>query len=186
MRIPTAEDVRGQYRVRAILEQEAAKLFNEMASPAERAELTKLAARVDALYMQQAVNRVYYLNLHEAFHRRIAECSGCPALCQAIERTRALSSTWLCGSKISASLAHIHQDLVDVLTKGEPHAAGEAMHEHVMSSMHRALERLEPYFRAHDQHDTYARKPRKQFAFVPAVQQEASATEAELVKMLPA
>src|ERR1700730_14081430 len=127
VRIPTQEDVRGQYRVRAILEQKAAKLFNEMASPAERAELVKLAARVDALYMQQAVNRVYYLNLHEAFHRRIAECSGCPALCQAIERTRALSSTWLCGSKISASLAHIHQDLVDVLVKGDSNAAGEAI-----------------------------------------------------------
>src|SRR5581483_6789198 len=80
VRIPSAEDVQGQYRVRAVLEQEAAKLFAELASAAERAELVKLASRVDALYVQQATNRGYYLNLHEAVHRRIAECSRCPAL----------------------------------------------------------------------------------------------------------
>ena len=169
VRIPTPEDVRGQFRVRTVLEVEAAKLFSEVATPAERAELLKLAARVDALYAQSSKDRSYYLNMHETLHRRIAECAGCPALSHAIERTHALSSTWLCGSKtFSPNLARLHQDLMEVLVRGDAEAAGQAMREHVSGSMNRALERLEPYFRAHKtQQETYSRKPRKEFAVFP-------------------
>jgi hypothetical protein len=40
-----------------------------------------------------------------------------------------------------------------------------------MGSMHRALEQLEPYFKAHkSQQETYSRKPRKQFAVTPAAE----------------
>ena len=166
VRIPTPEDVRGQFRVRTVLEVEAARLFSEVATPAERAELLKLAARVDALYAQSSKDRSYYLNMHETLHRRIAECAGCPALSHAIERTHALSSTWLCGSKtFSPNLARLHQDLMEVLVRGDAEAAGQAMREHVSGSMNRALERLEPYFRAHKtQQENYSRKPRKEFA----------------------
>ena len=164
VRIPTAEDVRGQYRIRTLLEGEAARLFAQMASPAERAELQKLAARVDALYLQQGTSRVYYLNHHLTLHRRIAECSGCPALCQAIDRTRTLSSTWLCGSRINPSLGRLHQDLMEVLIRHDPDAAQAAMAEHVMGSMHRALDRLEPFFNNKSQQENYPRKLRKQFA----------------------
>src|ERR1700730_13041216 len=171
VRIPTPEDVRGQYRIRALLEGEAARLFAQMASGAERTELQKLAARVDALYLQQGTSRVYYLNHHLTLHRRIVECSGCPALYQAIDRTRALSSTWLCGSRVNPSLGRLHQDLMEVLVKGDPDAAEAAMREHVMGSMQRALERLEPYFKAYkSQQETYSRKPRKQFAVTPAAE----------------
>ena len=171
VRIPTPEYVRGHYRIRALLEEEAARLFSQMASPSERAELQKLAARVDALYMQQGTSRVYSLNHHEALHRRIAECSGCSALCQAIEKTRALSSTWLCGSRISPSLGRLHQDLMEVLVKRDSDAAAAAMREHVMGSMHRALERLEPYFRApKTQQEAFSSKPRKRFAVTPRIE----------------
>ena len=184
VRIPTPEDVRGQFRVRTVLEVEAAKLFSEVATPAERAELLKLAARVDALYAQPSKDRSYYLNMHETFHRRIAECAGCPALSHAIERTHALSSTWLCGSKtfFSPNLARLHQDLTESLVKGDPEAAGQAMREHVAGSMHRALERLEPYFRAHKtQQETYSRKPRRQFAvFALSADQQISVEESEV------
>src|SRR5580693_1398685 len=73
VRIPTESDVRGHYVVREALEAEAARLFAEEATPRERLELQKLAARVDALSIQQDGNRFLYLGVHEKLHRRIAE-----------------------------------------------------------------------------------------------------------------
>jgi len=167
VRIPSREDVRGQYLVREALEAEAARLFCDIATAEERAELFKLAARVDAMSVQPETNRFHYLNLHEKLHHRIAECARCPALCDAIERTRALSSTWLCVAR-SFSNGHAprrHQDLLEVLVQGDIKAAETAMREHVRSSMHRALERLEPYFKARKTHGkTYSRNPKKQFS----------------------
>jgi len=57
-----------------------------------------------------------------------------------------------------------HQELVEVLVNGDRDSAATAMREHVTSSMQRALERLEPYFRARKTHGkTYSRNPKKQF-----------------------
>src|SRR5437016_3879532 len=96
VRIPSREDVRGHYLVREALEMEAARLFTEIATAEERTELVKLAVRVDAMSGQHESDRFHYLNSHSKLHHRIAECTRCPALCEAIEKTRALSSTWLC------------------------------------------------------------------------------------------
>src|SRR2546423_10075858 len=60
VRIPSPEDVRGHYVVREALEVQAAKLFVEVATPAERAELMKLAARVDAL-AEQDTSRLQFV-----------------------------------------------------------------------------------------------------------------------------
>ena len=172
VRIPSREDVRGHYLVREALEAEAARLFAEMAAPEERAELLKLAMRVDAMSVQQETDRFHYLNLHSRLHRRIAECTRCPALCEAIEKTRALSSTWLCVARSfsNGNAPSRHVELMEVLVQGDRDAAAAAMREHVTLSMHRALERLEPYFRARKTHGkTYSRNPKKQFAVeIPA------------------
>src|SRR5262252_9936306 len=47
VRIPSRQDVEGHYVVREALEVQAAMLFASSASPEDRAELRKLAARVD-------------------------------------------------------------------------------------------------------------------------------------------
>jgi DNA-binding GntR family transcriptional regulator len=167
VRIPSREDVRGHYLVREALEVEAARLFCDIATPEERAELLKLAVRVDAMSVQPETNRFHYLTLHEKLHHRIAECARCPALCDAIERTRALSSTWLCVARTFSNgrVPRGHQELLEVLVKGDREAAAAAMREHVTSSMQRALERLEPYFKARKtQGKTYSRNPKKQFS----------------------
>jgi DNA-binding GntR family transcriptional regulator len=160
VRIPSREDVRGHYLVREALEVEAARLFTEMATPEERSELLKLGQRVDALRSQNGGNRFYYLNLHEKLHRRIAESTRCQALCDAIERTRALSSTWLCvGRAFNGITSRRHQDLMEVLVGMDRDASAAAMREHVVTSMQRAFERLEPYFQARKaQGKTYSRK----------------------------
>ena len=171
VRIPSREDVRGHYLVREALEVQAARLFVTTATEDERAELVKLAVRVDALSVQPGGSRFHYLNLHEKLHRRIAECTRCPALCDAIEKTRALSSTWLCVARTisNGNPPNHHQQLLEVLVKGDREAAAAAMREHISSSMNRAMDRLEPYFRAGEkQGKTYSRNPKKQFAMPEA------------------
>src|SRR5258705_7276410 len=51
VRIPSPEDVHGDYVVREALEVQAALLYTAVATPAERAAMWRLAARVDALAM---------------------------------------------------------------------------------------------------------------------------------------
>ncbi|HJZ82550.1 MAG TPA: GntR family transcriptional regulator [Pyrinomonadaceae bacterium] len=148
VRVPTEQDVRGHYVVREALEVESARLFAEAATARERAELRKLAARVDRLSAQPNGDRVLYLSLHEKLHRRIAECARCPALSEAIEKNHVMASTWLCvpRSAPADSPPRRHQDLIKVLTSSDAHAAGEAMREHVIRGLQNTLQRLEPYF----------------------------------------
>jgi len=162
VRIPTPDDVRGHYVVREALEVEAAKLFAERATPAERAELQRLAARVDSLSTQVG-DRFLYLSLHEKLHRRIAECTRCQPLCDAIEKNHVLASTWLCTPKpASAGPSHRHQDLAEALAAGDRSRAAEAMLDHVNHALENTLQRLEPYFQMREANGkTYARSTRR-------------------------
>src|SRR6516165_12437043 len=53
VRIPSREDVRGHYIVREALEAQASMLFAANATPEDRADLQKLAARVDAMSLKE-------------------------------------------------------------------------------------------------------------------------------------
>ncbi len=158
VRIPSREDVTGHYVVREALETQAARLFAQMATAQERAALKKLAARCDALFKKS--EHVAYLQVHERLHRRIAECARCPALCQAIEQTHSLASTWLCvqGPKLE-KLDRPHSDLAEGLCSRDVETASEAMRNHVQISLRRTMIRLAPFFRLRDDRGkTFARK----------------------------
>jgi DNA-binding GntR family transcriptional regulator len=146
VRIPSADDVRGHYVVRESLETQAARLFAEVASPAERRALRRLGARVDRL--SQDVDRKRYLAVHYEFHRLIAEGARCPVLSAAIEQTCALSSTWFCvlPRPAKARQPRRHRDLSAALAAGTAAQAAAAMRQHVRWSRHEALDRLQPYF----------------------------------------
>jgi DNA-binding GntR family transcriptional regulator len=160
VRIPTRQDVRGHYMVREALEVQAARLFAEMATAEERSELVQLGERVDQT-----------LASHEKFHRRIAECARCGALADAIEKTHALASAWLCAACPPAAEApSTHRELAEVLAAGDPAAAAEAMRSHIARSMQSALQRLEPYFRLRrTQGRTYTRSALKLAAKVASI-----------------
>jgi DNA-binding GntR family transcriptional regulator len=125
---------------------QAAKLFAEVATAEDRAEIQRLATRVDAM---SASEQALYLPAHEKLHRRIAEGARCPALSVAIEKTHALASTWFCVARDASdtSAARRHQDLVEVLIAGSPEEAAEAMRSHVNRGMQNTMERLKPFFR---------------------------------------
>ena len=147
VRIPSPDDVKGHYVVREALEVQAAVLFTTVATPAERAELKKLAARVDALSSQP--DRMLYLGLHQKLHRRIAECTRCQTLCDAIDKTHALASIWFCVMRRPSpdDAPRRHQDLVDAISCGDPVLAADAMRQHIAVGMQHVMEVLEPYFR---------------------------------------
>jgi DNA-binding GntR family transcriptional regulator len=160
VKIPNEQDVRGHYILRQALEAEAARLFAEVATAGERLELQKLAARVDILSLQADGNRFLYLSLHEKLHRRIAECTRCQPLVDAIEKNHVLALTWLCVARPPSTSrpGRGHRDLVDILVKGEPVVAAEAMRAHINSALKNTLERLQPYFKLRESNGkTYAR-----------------------------
>jgi DNA-binding GntR family transcriptional regulator len=146
VRIPSREDVRGHYIVREALEVQAAMLFAVVATDEDRAELQKLAARVDEM---SVTDQSLYLPAHEKLHRRIAEGARCPALSLAIEKTHALASTWFCVPRTPSdeNPPQRHSDLVNVLVAGDPAKAADAIREHVNRGMENTMKRLKPYFR---------------------------------------
>lgn len=163
VRVPTRADVEGHYVVREALEVQSAMLFAAHATRDERAELTKLAVRLDALLQQADGNRFIYLTLHEKLHRRIAECTRCAALSDAISRVCAFASTWLCAMRPVLCSQATHENLMKVLASADPATAAEAMRVHIRNGMEQALLSLEPYFELQKVHpQTYSRTPKKQ------------------------
>ena len=147
VRIPSPEDVRGHYVVREALEVQAAIRFATVATAGERAELRRLALRVDTLATQ--TDRTVYLSLHQKLHARVAECARCPALLEAIEKTHALASIWFCGMRAPRpnDQPTRHQELVEALCGSNPAAAADAVRQHIAVGMEHALDVLQPYFK---------------------------------------
>jgi DNA-binding GntR family transcriptional regulator len=139
VRIPSPEDVKGHFVVREALEVQAAVLFTRQATAAERADLRKMAARVDALRLQP--DRLLYIGVHMKLHRRISECARCPA--------HALNTIWFGAIRQPSpgDVPHRHADLLEAVSSGDPLRAADATREHLAVGMQRTLDVLEPYFR---------------------------------------
>ena len=164
VRVPTRLDVQGHYVIREALESQAAILFAAEATPEERVELMEMATRVDELCVQSDGDRFVYSRLHDALHRRIAECARCESLADLISRISALAATWLCATRRSsrANPPTHHQDLMNVLVTESPAAAAEAMRAHIRFSKENALRRLELYFRLQKEYpQRYTRNTKK-------------------------
>ena len=147
VRIPSPEDVKGHYVVREALEVQAAMRFASVATPGERAELKKLAVRVDQLSTQ--LDRPLYQTVHQKLHARIAQCARCPALLDAIEKTHALASIWFCvmrRPKPDESPTR-HQELAEAVCSGDPLRAADEVRRHLEVAVQHSMEVLQPYFK---------------------------------------
>ena len=140
VRIPSVEEIRGHYLVREALESQAARLFAQMAGPAEKRELRRLAVALDALSARllkpgpEREKRIaQYEKEHMAFHLRIAECSHSRELMEAIERSRVLVFNWLVQIAVAVEPlpTRWHRDLAEVLCAGDSLRADEAIRGHV-------------------------------------------------------
>jgi DNA-binding GntR family transcriptional regulator len=153
VRVPTANAIRGHYILREALESQAARIFAEKSSPAEKEEIQRLATQLDGLYGELRPEadreRLYEVHrFHMRFHMRIAECTGCDELCQAVERNQVLVFNWLYDSALGNQQppAGWHAELAGTLITGNPETADTAMRRHTRYRMEEVLRRMEPYF----------------------------------------
>ena len=137
---PTGDEIRDRYEVREALESQAARLYAERATPAEKREVLKMAQHMDALFNQCSAspssgrNFLYAVhNYHFDFHLRIADIARCQTLREMIEKNHVLIFNWLFDVAASrpALPARFHQDLVEALNRGNIEAADRAMRQHV-------------------------------------------------------
>jgi DNA-binding GntR family transcriptional regulator len=150
VRVPTRRDIEDRSLVREALETQAARLFAERASPAEKGELRRMGRRVDRLYAAWEKNPgnrdgLFSANTcHMRLHLHIAERARCPALRDAIEREQVLVFNWLHDTAVQRrSLAsNYHIRLTDALACCAPARAEAAMREHIRRGLQQVLSRL--------------------------------------------
>jgi DNA-binding GntR family transcriptional regulator len=138
VRIPTAQDVRERCIIREALEAQSARLFSEKASSAERMELRTMAVLLDNMSDECAAapadgqRRFRTQMLHLSFHMRIAECTGCAALCKALDKNQLLIFNWLYDVATDHQTPpRWHQELIEAVAGFDPEAADRAMRGHV-------------------------------------------------------
>jgi DNA-binding GntR family transcriptional regulator len=153
--IPTAKAIRGHYILREALETQAARIFAEKSTSDEREEIRQMAFQLDSLFagirpdddaQRQSLFEIH--KLHMRFHMRIAECTGCDELCQAVEKNQVLVFNWLYDTASGNLLppATWHAQLAEALVSGDPEKADAAMRRHTRYRMEEVLQRMEPYF----------------------------------------
>src|SRR6266851_4163080 len=151
--LPTAEEIRERYEIREALESQAARLFAEKANLSEKLELKKMAEHMDAMFNRCAAgvdNDREFLyavhNYHLQFHLRIAECTGCKALQQTIEKNHVLIFNWL--FDVSESQPQLpprfHRDLIEALNEGDVEKADRAMRAHIRYGIEAIVTKLGP------------------------------------------
>ena len=145
--IPSPDDVRGHYVVLEALEVQAVTRAVE-ATRRERADLEKLAKRVDEL--AAADDRQAWCAVHHRLHMRLIECGRSPVLETAADRAYAIAGLWL------ASLRHAppfdapgrHQAFVERILAGDHAHSVQAVREHLAEDLERTLELMERYSKA--------------------------------------
>jgi DNA-binding GntR family transcriptional regulator len=150
VRIPTRQDVEDRSVVREALETQAARLFAERATAAEKTELRQMGRRVDQLYAaheSDPEDRDFLFSAntyHMKLHLRIAECARCPALRDAIEKEQVLIFNWLFDTAVKRHTlgSDFHTQLTDALAKGMPEAAATAMRHHIRRGLNEVVEGL--------------------------------------------
>ena len=150
--MPTIEDIRERYTVREALESQAARLFSERATTAERKELCRMAEHMDALFNRRLsaqddpeflfAVQVYHFQLH----MRIAESTGCRFLVKLIEQTHVLMFNWIwdLAAKRPALPPRFHRDLIDVLVGTNPKRSDAAMRKHIRYGLKGIIRGIEP------------------------------------------
>ena len=173
VRIPTAKAIRGHYILREALETQAARIFAEKSSPSEQDEIKRLARELDGFYSvvpegEPSRDKLYEIHkFHMRFHMRIAECTGCDELCQAVEKNQVLVFNWLYDTALGNQQppAGWHVELAEALISGDPVAADAAMRRHTRYRMEEVLQRMEPYFSATEARlAAFVRRPRRKNA----------------------
>jgi len=154
VKVPTAQEIRGQFELRQALECQSARLCAERATFRERLELRRLAANVDALYCKVPFQDpgddwVFAMNqYHVDLHMKITDYARSGLLKAEIENTHILILNWLYDTTRGRRILppNFHADLISVIAEGNCEKAEEAMRKHVsygLKSIQTAVEPLQ-------------------------------------------
>lgn len=142
VRAPGPQDLRNCYIIREALESQAARLFSEKASSAERNELLAMADRLEQMIQADAGQEIERERqfpiqaMHLDFHMRIVECTGCTVLADLVEKNHLLTFNWFydvaAGSRLASGR---HRSLAEVIVGYDPDAAMLAMGRHVRNGL---------------------------------------------------
>lgn len=151
VRVPTRQDIEDRSLVREALETQAARLFAERATPAEKKELREMGRRVDQLYAaceKSSSDRDFLFSVnsyHMKLHLHIAEGARCPALRDAIEKEQVLIFNWLFDTAVERRElgSDFHSCLTDALASGTPDQAAKAMRQHIRHGLQEVLAGLD-------------------------------------------
>lgn len=152
VRVPSKQDIIERYLLREALESQSARLFAEHASKTQRAELEKMAKRLDQLYecCAEGTMEMDFLfsvrTYHTRFHLYIAEATGCKLLKDTIEREQVLVFNWLFDTVVNRTAlpAGFHSQLAAVLCSAGPLEADRTMREHVKFGAENVTAMVEP------------------------------------------
>lgn len=150
VRVPTRRDVQDRSLVREALEIQAARLFAERATAAEKKELRQMGRRMDQLYAACEENMddrdfLFSANaFHMKLHLRIADGARCPALHEAIEKEQVLIFNWLYETVAERHKlgSDFHARLTDALATGTVTQAENAMRHHIRFGLEDILSKL--------------------------------------------
>lgn len=139
VRVPGAEEVLERYQLREALETQSARLFTVNATKAQRAEIVRLAKRVDRLYQRllegpaQGPEHLRFQTEHMGFHARVAERSRCHLLKLALEREQVLifNALFDVASNQRDLPPDFHLNLALELVSGDVERADAAMRAHI-------------------------------------------------------
>jgi len=156
VRVPTEQDVRERFILREALEVQAARLVAERASLQQRRDLRQMAEHMDTLVSRLAASgedpsfAFAVHSFHFQLHLRVAECSGCTALQEMIQKNNVLVFNWLfdmASHQIGGGSPRFHEELAEFLTGTDAQAAESAMRAHVRYGVEetvRAIKSLQP------------------------------------------
>lgn len=147
VRMLQRDEVRDRYMLREALESQSARLFAERAKTRDKAEIQRMAQKLDGLYSETAAResdrdfRFSVRQFHVRFHLRIAEIAGSPLLRQAIEREQDLLFSWLSdtAAQVHPLPARYHSELADALCSGDVGRADDAIRLHIRYALDELL-----------------------------------------------
>jgi DNA-binding GntR family transcriptional regulator len=150
--LPTTQDIRERYEVREALESQSARLFAEKASPREKLELERMAEHMDTMFSRCASgeNDPEFLfavhSYHSQLHLRIAECTGCRALRETIERNQVLTFNWLydVAARRPPLPPRFHSELIAAISREDPEEADRSMRHHVRYGLENVVRAIGP------------------------------------------
>jgi DNA-binding GntR family transcriptional regulator len=139
VRVPSEADVRELYELREALESQAARLFAQRATAAQRRAIERSARVVDRLFgrlARRAQDAAFQFRVHQRhvqLHMQIADVAGCGLLRRMIERNHVLVLNWMFDvtARRTPLPDDFHARLAAALIAGDAARADEAMRAHV-------------------------------------------------------